>query len=63
MLTDPDLAAMLLENDENEKGGAFSHWSKFQIILQQGKTPEGIRWNFMAVCLVDPFNNLVNSSA
>ncbi|CAL1156779.1 unnamed protein product, partial [Cladocopium goreaui] len=48
VLCDPDIAQLLLHADEAEKK-AFSHWSKYQILVQKGRTPEGIRWLFMAV--------------
>ena len=50
VLCDPDIAQLLLHADEAEKK-AFSHWSKYQILVQKGRTPEGIRWLFMAVSL------------
>lgn len=44
---------MLIAADETSgtsfvRKGPFSHWSKYQIYIQKGKTPEGIRWLFFA---------------
>ena len=41
---------MLLYADEVQCS-AFQDWSKFQILVQQGKTPEGIKWCFFALQL------------
>lgn len=49
VLCDPVLSKLLLEANEENHGGAFSHWSKFQILIQKGKSPDGIRWCFIAV--------------
>lgn len=50
VLTDKLLADLLLKADESDKK-AFSHWSKFQILIQKGRTSEGIRWLFLGVPL------------
>lgn len=50
VLCDKFLADLLLKADESEKK-AFSHWSKYQILIQKGRTSEGIRWLFTGVFL------------
>lgn len=50
VLPDKVLAELLLKADESDKK-AFSHWSKFQILIQKGRTSEGIRWLFLGVPL------------
>eukprot|EP00435_Cladocopium_sp_Y103_P048673 s811_g14.t1 len=43
VLCDQCIADLLLHADESDKK-AFSHWSKYQILVQKGRTAEGIRW-------------------
>lgn len=50
VLKDPDLSALLLEADETLKN-PFDKWSKFQILIQQGRSPEQIKWIFFALSL------------
>lgn len=50
VLCDKVLTDLLLSADESEKK-AFSHWSKYQILIQKGRSSEGIRWLFMGVFL------------
>ena len=45
VLKDQELANLLLAADEDRKN-PFNSWSKFQILIQQGKHPEGIKWVF-----------------
>lgn len=51
VLKDKELANLLLTAD-NDKVNPFDKWSKFQILIQQGRTPEGIKWVFFALHLV-----------
>ena len=51
VLRDKQLAELLLKSDEEVKP-IFDRWSKFQILIQQGRTPDGIKWVFNALCLV-----------
>ena len=49
---DQEIMEVLLQADEDEvKNGPFNHWSKFQILVQQGKNSESVRWLFLAVSL------------
>lgn len=48
VLKDQDLANLLLSADEDKKN-PFNSWSKYQILIQQGKNPDGIKWVFFAV--------------
>lgn len=51
VLADQGLAEMLRNADEMQLS-VFRDWTKFQILIQQGKTPEGIKWVFMAAYLI-----------
>ena len=55
VLQDKDISDMLIAADEKSgngiRKGPFSHWSKYQIYIQKGKTPQGIRWLFFATNL------------
>ena len=60
VLKDQELANLLLAADEDRKN-PFNSWSKFQILIQQGKHPEGIKWVFFAVQLGLPCINYTTS--
>ena len=51
------MADLLLRADDSGKS-VFDKWSKFQILIQQGRTPEGIRWVFHSLCLAIPLEIL-----
>ena len=49
VLKDEALARLLMEADEHPSGSPFDHISKIQLLVQKGRTEEGIRWAFNAV--------------
>lgn len=50
VFTDQKLTDMLCDADDKQLA-AFKDGSKYQILVQQGKTPESIRWVFFALQL------------
>ncbi|CAE7662360.1 Gyltl1b, partial [Symbiodinium necroappetens] len=49
VLKDEKLAALLLKADEHPKGSPFDHYTKMQLLIQKGKSEDGIRWAFSSV--------------
>ncbi len=45
------MEALLQADEDAAKNGPFNHWSKFQILVQQGKNSESVRWLFLSVSL------------
>ena len=55
MLRDPKLAELLMAADEHPEGTPFDHYTKLQLLINKGKSPEGLRWIFCAVLLGSMF--------
>lgn len=43
------MSSLLLKADEHPKGSPFDHYTKLQLLIQKGKSEEGIRWAFSSV--------------